>query len=142
MDTRRYVVLLFRDRAGRVLLRKRDNPASPDIWGFLEEEMKGGETVKHALKRLISRMPGIGARSPMLFGRYEFRARSGLLEKFLFMSTMRGGLKGFRNRADGLGLFSFEQLKELNIQKGDMIILKDLFNQTEKVGMLYARRFK
>lgn len=134
MYARRVALFVLRDRNGRVLLQHRSKTAGrlPDYWAFFGGGIDKGETPEEAVKREAKEELGIELEDLKFFKRYEFQEAEGLQEKFVFIAPLNYSpeeLKKQQEEGQNLGLFSFEELKNLKITNNDMVVLKDLFNK-------------
>jgi len=134
MYIRRVSLIVLRDKKGKVLLQHRDETAErlPDYWAFFGGGIKDGESPEEAVRREIKEELGIELKDLEFFERYEFKQEEGLYEKFVFVAPLTVSvdvLEKQQEEGQGLGLFSFEELKDLKIFDYDRIILKDLFHK-------------
>ena len=133
MYARRKVSLfVLRDRSGRVLLQHRDKdaPFLADYWAFFGGGINKNETPSEAVKREAEEELGIKLGDLKFFKKYEFQEEDGLYEKFVFIASLKNSPKNLKEQQQegkNLGVFSFEELKNLKISDNDMIILKDIF---------------
>jgi 8-oxo-dGTP pyrophosphatase MutT (NUDIX family) len=147
MYDRRYAIFVLRDRQGRILLQKRDKkaPRNPGKWGFFGGNIREDETPPEALRREAREELGLKKVGFTFFGRYETREKDELHEKFLFEAPLKdplGKLRKQQREGKELGLFSFDDIKGLNVPKVDVPLLFDLFGKRETSGILYVRKPK
>lgn len=134
MYVRRVALFVLKDEDGRVLLQHRDKtaPRLPDYWAFFGGEIEENETPEDAVIREAKEELGIEFKNLEFFKRYEFQQEDGLHEKFVFIASLSVSFKELRRQQEegqNLGLFSFEELKNLKISDYDRVILRDLFNK-------------
>lgn len=132
MYARKVCLFVLRDRSGRVLLQHRDKdaPFLADCWAFFGGEINKNETPSEAVKREAEEELGIKLRDFEFFKKYEFQEEAGIWEKFVFIAPLKNSPKNLKEQQQegkDLGVFSFEELKNLKISDNDMIILKDIF---------------
>lgn len=134
MFVRRVACFILRDEEGRVLLQHRDKnaPILLNHWAFFGGGIEEGESPEEAVKREAKEELDIELKELKFFKKYEFREEQGLYEKFFFIAKLNHSieeLKTQQKEGQNLSLFSFNDLKKLQISDNDMIVLKDLFNQ-------------
>lgn len=147
MDYKRRVALfVLRDKQGRVLLQHRDKdaPRLPESWGFFGGDIEGTESPKDAVLREAKEELMIEPKSLEFFRRYELPDRHGKRsEFFVFVAPFSHDLKDLKSNqreGDDLGLFGLDDIKTMQFEEHDLVILKDLFDQREKVGMIEVRK--
>jgi len=134
MYVRRVALFVLKDEEGRALLQHREKTALrlPDYWAFFGGEIEENETPEDAVRREAKEELGIEFKNLEFFKRYEFQQEDGLHEKFVFIAPLSVSFKELRRQQEegqNLGLFSFEELKNLKISDYDRVILRDLFNK-------------
>jgi 8-oxo-dGTP pyrophosphatase MutT (NUDIX family) len=145
MYERRYSVFTLRDRTGKILLQRRDSKTTrnPEHWGFFGGNIEAGESPRDALVREAREELGLENVSFKFFGRYDIREGDALHEKFLFVAQLKESLDDLRKRqkeGSDLGVFAWDDLRELKIPKGDWVLHRDLFGKSRKVGVLEAEK--
>lgn len=134
MYTSRACGIIFRDDKGRVILQHRDKdaPTRPGYWSFFGGQMEEGETPEQTVRRELKEELGIELADLKFFKRYEHQGEDGVREVFIFIAPLTipiERLKKQQREGQGLGIFTFEQLKDLKISDNSRAILKDLFNK-------------
>ncbi len=134
MYTRKTTAIFLRDKNGRVLLQHRDKYAqrSPNCWGFFGGAIENGETPEQAIRREVKEELGIELNDLSFFKKFEYKRKIELCEVFVFIAPLTYPLKQLKkqqNEGDGLGLFSFEEIKKLNLKEAKINTLKELFKQ-------------
>jgi 8-oxo-dGTP diphosphatase len=119
---------------GKIVLQHRteDVEKLPDYWSFFGGGIEGDETPEKTVRREAREELGIELTGLRMFGTYESWRDDGLWEKTIFTALLSHSLEHLRRQqqeGQGLGLFSFEELKALKITAEDMIILKEVFNK-------------
>lgn len=131
---RRVSLFVLRDKKGKVLLQHRDKftQRHPNYWAFFGGEIEKGESPKDAVIREAKEELGIDLQDLKFFKKYESQQEDGLHEKFVFVLPLTISIEDLRKKQEegqNLGLFSFDELKDLKISNYDKVILKDLFGQ-------------
>ena len=134
MFARRYSLFVLRDNQGRVLLqhRPRESKDLPNYWAFFGGKIEKNETPEEALVREAKEELGIKLDNFTIFKTYEFEESKELYQKVFFTAPLLSSLEELKkNQKEGqhLGLFSFEELKNLKISKNDRTVLKDIFKK-------------
>lgn len=134
MNIRKAVGIIFRDQEGRVLLQHRteDAPKNPGCWGFFGGHIEEGETPEQAAKREVKEELGIELDNFSFFKKFTGSDQYGQFEFFIFTAPLPFSieqLKKQQKEGQGLGLFSFEEIKNLKLSPCDRPILKELFNK-------------
>ena len=147
MFGKRYVLFVLRDNEGRILLQKRDNraPKYPGMWGFFGGSIEEGESPEQALRREALEELSLKNVKFRFFGRYKIKESDGLNEKFLFVALLDvplGHLRKNQKEGETLGMFSFDDLKMVDIPEPDWILHMELFGEKDKAGMLYIKKKK
>jgi mutator protein MutT len=135
MYTRRVTLFILMDSDGKIVLQHRDGnaPTKKNMWAFFGGGIDKGETPEQTVRREAREELGIELKNLKFFNRYEFQESYGFIEKSVFVAELDNSveeLKKQQEEGDGLGLFSFEETKGLEMSENDMKILKDLFDST------------
>jgi len=134
MNTRKAAGVIFRDKEGRILLQHRteDAPTYPNHWGFFGGHIDKGETPEEAARREIKEELDLELKDLILFKKYNLSTDYGARELSIFTALLSVPVEQLRQQqkeGQGLGLFSFEELKNLKISDHDRTILNELFNK-------------
>lgn len=126
-------VILIDDKS-RVLLQHRDKNTSwyPNHWGVFGGQIEEGETPEQAVKREAEEELGIGLTNLRFFKRYALKREKGIYEAFFFVASLTipiEKLKEQQKEGQGLGLFNFNEVKDLKITDLTNLVLEDLFKQ-------------
>jgi 8-oxo-dGTP pyrophosphatase MutT (NUDIX family) len=129
---RKVIVLIFRDDKGRVLLQHRtdDAPTHPGYWGFFGGRVKDNETLEQGLQRETQEELQIQVKDFKFFKTYRQLEPDEEQDRVVFIAPLIHSVDELREKqreGQNLGLFSFEELKNLKISENNMIILKDVF---------------
>ena len=138
---KRFAIFVLEDREGRVLLQHKAREP-PKAWALFGGGIRNGETPLQAVKREAREELGLDPRF-RFFGRYEVKEEGSLNEKFLFIAPMEGRLEELKKRqktGDGLGLFGYEDIRLFDLKEGTKVILKDLFRETLRTGILEVKK--
>ncbi len=122
-------LFVLRDEKGRVLLQHRTKDAErfPDFWSFFGGGINPGETPEDAVRREAKEELEIELKDLKFFKRYELEGSG---DKFVFVAPLKHSIKQLKiqqKEGNNLGLFSWEDLKNLKLPNHDLPILKDLF---------------
>ena len=128
------VVFILRDQEGRVLLQHRTGDALryPNYWGFFGGWIEEGETPEGAARREAWEELRIELKELEFFKKYNFLSENMRFNLFAFIASLTISiekLKKQQKEGQSLGLFSFEELKDLKIPKHNKAVLKDLFHR-------------
>ena len=143
---RRVALYVLRDKSGKVLLQHRDKsaPRLPEMWGFFGGYIEGSESPKVAALREARKELGLELKSLKFFRRYELPDRHGKYrEFFVFVAPLNHDIKRLKSQqqeGDSLGLFSFADIMTMQFEEQDIVILRDLFGESEKIGMLEVKK--
>ena len=143
---RRVALYVLRDKNGKVLLQHRDKnaPRLPEMWGFFGGDIEGSESPKVAALREAREELGLELKSLEFFRRYELPDRHGKYhEFFVFVAPLDHDIKQLKSQqheGDNLGMFSFDDIRTMQFEEHDLVILNDLFGESEKVGMLEVEK--
>lgn len=117
----------------RVLLQHRDDNTSwyPNHWGIFGGQIERGETPEQAVRREAKEEIGIELTNLEFFKRYESNREEGVYEAFLFIAPLIVSVEKLRKQqteGQDLGLFTFDEIKDLKTTDLTKTILKDFFN--------------
>lgn len=134
MHIRECVVFILRDKEGRVLLQHRteDAPRYPNYWGFFGGWIEEGEIPEETVRREAQEELEIELKDLKFFKKYNFPLENRSFNLFAFIAPLTISiekLKKQQKEGQGLDLFSFEELKDLEIPDHDRVVLKDLFHR-------------
>lgn len=120
------------DKEKRIILQHRDEgaPTRKSMWALFGGGIDDGETPEQAARREAKEELGVELNGLKFFRHYNQDEGYGMVEKFVFVADLENSveeLKKQQTEGDDLGLFSFEETKELNIHENDVKILMDLF---------------
>jgi len=117
----------------RVLLQHRDNNTSwcPNHWGVFGGQIEKGESPEQAVRREIKEEIGIELTNLEFFKKYEENREKGIYEAFFFVAPLTVSVEKLRKQqteGQGLGLFTFSEIKDLKTTDLAKAALKDFFN--------------
>ncbi len=125
------VFILF-DRNGGVLLQHKvkDSKVLQNHWAFFGGGIEKGETPEQALQREAKEELGIELKGADFLGRYVAPFEGSLWEQFVFVGNLTHPLEKLkRQQTEGqrIGLFSYQELKGLKVNKHIKKILDNAF---------------
>ena len=134
---RRVAVFILSDKKGRVLLqhKAKDSKVLPNQWAFFGGGIDEGETPEQAVRREAKEELGIELKNIDFLGRYEAPFEGGLWEQFVFIGDLTHPLEKLKQQqteGQGIGLFTYAELRGLKLNKHIIKILNDVFAQTHK----------
>lgn len=138
MPTKLNALFVLRDLESRVLIQHRDKhaPHNANKWGLFGGGIKNGESPKDAVIREAMEELGIELKDIRLYKKYTIPTVEGsaeVHEKYVFVGPLKydiAELKRKQKEGDDLGLFSKEDLAELDLTPTAKIILYDLFRNS------------
>ena len=118
----------------RVLLQHRDDNTSwhPNHWGIFGGQIEKGETPEQTVRREAKEEIGIELTNLEFFKRYELNREEGIYEAFLFVAPLTVSVEKIREQqteGQGLGLFAFDEIKDLKTTDLAKAALKDFFKE-------------
>lgn len=133
MYARRVALYILMDKDKRIVLQHRDKnaPTRKNMWALFGGGIDEGETPEQAVRREAKEELGINLKNLRFFKKYEQSESYGLSEKFVFLADLENSveeLKKQQEEGDGLGLFSFDEIKKLGMHENDMVKIRDLFD--------------
>ena len=125
-------IYVLRDKNGKILLQHRDKNTKrfPNYWGFFGGKVEKEESPEEAVKREAREELDIELKDLKLFKEYEFKQRKE--KEFVFVDPLTVSLEKLRKQqkeGQGLGLFSFEELRNLKTPPFERVIFEDLFGK-------------
>ncbi len=126
-------IILIDDR-GKVLLQHRDDNVSwyPDYWGIFGGQIEKGEIPRQAAIREIKEEVGIEITDLKFFKKYELKRKKGIYEAFFFTAPLNISVNKLRNQqkeGQDLGIFNFNEVKDLKTTDLAKTALKDFFSK-------------
>ena len=126
--------IILIDDQDKVLLQHRANDISwyPDHWGIFGGQIEKGETPKQAAIREIKEEVGIEIADLKFFKKYELKRKKGIYEAFFFTAPLNISINELRNQqkeGQGLGIFNFNEVKDLKTTDLTKAALKDFFSK-------------
>lgn len=126
--------IIFKSEDNRILLQHRaeDTRHNPNLWGFFGGHIEDGETPEEAVVRETKEELSINLKDYIFYKKYSYLNQEGKpREKNIFIAPLSypiEELKQKQQEGQDLGLFSFEEIKELEIIPHDFEVIKDVFN--------------
>ena len=126
--------IILIDDQDKVLLQHRGDNTSwyPDHWGIFGGQIEKGETPKQAAIREIKEEVGIEIADLKFFKKYELNRKKGIYEAFFFTAPLNVSISKLRNQqkeGQDLGIFNFNEVKDLKTTDLAKAALKDFFSK-------------
>lgn len=123
---------------GNVLLQYRDknNKWNQDSWSEFGGQIEEGETPEEAIKRELKEELGIKLTDLKFFKKYEFQRQKGIYEQFVFTASLNCPLESLKKQqkeGKDLGLFNYEEIKNLKMADYTRELLEDFFKFFKKI---------
>ena len=124
---RRVALVLARNSEGKLLLQHRDGNTThkPNRWAFFGGHIEEGEESVIAAVREFQEELGVVIQNPVHILTICFAEQEGLVEKHFFVIDLNESAESLRARqteGDGLGWFSLEEVKTLDMTHEDAFL--------------------
>jgi len=128
---RSQIIIVLRDKFGRILLQLRDEKPKryPNYWAFFGGGIEKGETPEKAFRRELKEELGRRFKNYKFFRKYKLKDKFGSIEEYVYIISIKSLASKLRlklGEGRGLAFLSCKEIKKIKTPEYEKSIFDDL----------------